>query len=309
MKSEIYKECQKTEWTIWGFMVFIVAMTMAIIGFNAASASAAGGSELSGSNLGGSFYPSGFNGMPSFGSSYSENGMMTNGSFWLNLDASTTSLSSANWSFYTSSNDTSRWTATCYLHGLRNSSTALPQNNNWSQSYANEGGISLSANTNLNGYSLNGGQIDGVLAQIASLQSYLNANPTSENAQTISLQIELLQIQVGQLQASNKQVLGISGNFNVSPSVSTGSNFSYRDTTDNWYSWLNGYEQDPVITQIPSWTAEYYMYGQFVAPTMDEARAMGAQFAQPQSVPEPGTFVLLAIGIVCAGFGIWRKKR
>ena len=211
-------------------------------------------------DLGGWFYPLGSNAMPSFGSSSSDNGTQVYGSFWLNLDANTTSLSYANWSFYTNPSDTSYWTATCYLHGLRDSYTACPQSKNWSQSYSGANGVNLYANTNLNCYEL------------------------SENG---------------------KQVLGLNGSFNILPSVLQSSNFNYSDTTDNSYSWPNGYDHDPVITQVPNWNAQFSMYGQFIAPTIEEARAMGLMFAQ--SVPEPSAIILLAVGaITIVG---WRLRR
>jgi hypothetical protein len=286
-----------------GFLnVFVCLLVVLSVG----SAFGAGIPMGDSQNLGGSFYPSGFNGMPSFGSSSSDNGTQVYGSFWLNLDANTTSLSYANWNFYTNSSDTSLWTATCYLHGLRNSYTACPQNKSWSGSSTDENGVSLSANTNLNCYDMYADQINNLLTQIADLQSKLtNAKP--EDISAIQLQLQLAQLQLSLIQAQDKQVLGVSGNFNISPSILQGSNFNYSDTTDNSYSWPNGYDHDPVITLVPSWNAEFDLHGQFVAPTLAEAQAMGAPFAQ--SVPEPSTFVLIAIAIVGISLAAYRRRK
>jgi hypothetical protein len=52
------------------------------------------------------------------------------------------------------------------------------------------------------------------------------------------------------------------------------------------------------------------MSGQFIAPTIEEARAMGAMFVQQQPVPEPSTFVLLVIGgFVGIAITAYRRKR
>ena len=254
MKS--YAKCERSVWLV---MVLVVLVTFFLNGMESPALGAGiPSTPESDENMGGSFYPSGFNSMPSFGSSSSDNGTQVYGSFWLSLDANASSLDYTNWSFYTNSDDTSYWTATCYLHGFRDSYTVWPQNKNWSQSYSGESGVSLSASTNLNCY--------------------------------------------------DNQVLNLYGNFNISPSDLQSSSFNYEDTTDNLYSWPNGYDNEPVITQVPSWNAQFNMYGQFIAPTIEEARAMGAMFVQ--SVPEPSTFVLLVIGgFVGIAITAYRRKR
>jgi len=85
-------------------------------------------------------------------------------------------------------------------------------------------------------------------------------------------------------------VLSISGSIGVSPASIDSSSFNYREYVETWSNW----ENDQVTSwPVPVWRAEYYVYGHFL-PTSE--------------VPEPSTFVLMTIGIACAGFGIWRKR-
>jgi len=259
-----------------------------------------------GESLNGSFHPFDDE-SPSFGSSSSENDDHAYGSFWLNLDANTASLSSANWSFYANSQDTSYWTATCYLYGLRNSYTESPQDKSWSQSYSGDNGINILGCTNLNCYDTHGDQINNLLGQIADLKKKLtNANP--EDAPSIRLLLQLVQKQLSLVEDNNKKVLAINGSFNILPSILEGSSFNYTDTIDDLYSWPNGYDHDPVITKKPSWKAQFNVYGRFITPTIEEARAMGLKFSQ--TVPEPSTFIMVLV----AGFATicsigWQKHK
>lgn len=86
--------------------------------------------------------------------------------------------------------------------------------------------------------------------------------------------------------------MNLGGTFNILPSRLTNSNFRYWEGDDTWYSYPNGYENDPVITTMPAWYGRYQLDGYFVASTLQEAQAMGAPF-----VPEPATICLLGLGV------------
>ncbi len=223
-------------------------------------------------------------------------GDQVSGSFSLSLDADKFLLDYTSWTFYTYSYDTSRWTASCNLHGKRNSQEE-DQSQYWSQSYTADV-VDMSASINLDCYGENDNKIDYLLVQVANLQDYLTNNPDASNAQEIHTQILLLQIQVLTLQQNNKNMLNVSGNFGIEPSELEGSSFNWQNTTECLYSYPNGYEEPPVVTEIPTWRAEYRLYGQFLADTPEMADAMGLPFVQ--SVPEPTSFVLMLCGIAVA---------
>ncbi|MCX6760458.1 MAG: PEP-CTERM sorting domain-containing protein [Candidatus Nealsonbacteria bacterium] len=288
-------------------LAVFAAMVIISLGLFETTVSGAGG-DWGGQSLGGQFYPSGDNVYPAYGSNNSADGTSSNGSFWINLNPNTSSLQYANWWFRAEQWDTSHWTATCSLHGLLNSSEKWPQNQNWSQSL-NKDGLAMSANLNFNCYEFpNDETIRNVQIQCLQLQLQLLTAPENQrdelNAQILALQGQLASMQ----QQDRKQTLAINGYFDISPTILTGSNFQYRETTDDYYSYPNGWDNPPVITKIPSWSAEYILYGRFSAPTLAEAQAMGAPYVQ--GVPEPSTLVLLvSLGIAGIALSIWRRRK
>jgi len=94
--------------------------------------------------------------------------------------------------------------------------------------------------------------------------------------------------------------LWVGGSFNLHPAQIHTSSFSYREFEQILLEWPNGYDQDPIEVKVPAWQGSYYLYGEFVADTPELARAMGAQFVQTQSVPEPTSFALMIGGIAVA---------
>lgn len=259
----------------------------------------------SGNSLGGSFYPEGYDGPRWSSYSYEANVLgvqSAHGSFNIQLNAKTASFDDANWNFWTNSSDTSYWNASCYLHGHRDIGEEYPQNQHWSQTVSQED-LRIDANLNFHSYDQYSNDISNLQVQITSLQAYLDTNPG--NAQEVALQIQSLQTMLGQLQAKDKQVLEIYGSFGILPSDLISSNFSYREEMQDWYTYPNGYDQPPVITQIPVWYGQYDLHGRFVAPTLEEAQAMGAPFA---AVPEPSTFVLMAIGFITS-IAVYLRRR
>jgi hypothetical protein len=262
----------------------------------------------SGNNLGGSFYPEGYDGPRWSSYSYEVNvsGVQeAQGSFNIQLDANTASFETANWNFWTNGADTSYWNATCYLHGRRDMGEEYPQNQYWSQSINLED-LRMDANLTFQCYDQYSNDISNLQAQIASLQAYLAANPGGENVQEVASQIQSLQTMLGQLETKDKQVLEIYGSFDISPSDLLSSNFSYREEMQSWYTYPNGYDNPPVITQVPVWNGQYDLHGRFIASTIEEARGLGAQFAK--DVPEPSTIVLM-LGSLVAGFAAYLRRR
>jgi hypothetical protein len=286
--------------SIFGALV-LFALAALVIGLVANFASAAGGSIGNNTQLGGGWKLDGV----SMSSYAYTNDAVVNGSFSLRMDADRFSFDYADWSFYTQSSDTSYWYATCNLHGKRNSYEEHPQNEYWSQSYSADV-VHMSADMNFNCYNLYDSNIDSLLAQLASLQGLLDTNPSPETTEKVLSQIQSIQTMIGLLQQNNEDVLSVSGNFSLQPSKLDGSNFSFWNTTDYSYSYPNGYDQEPVITELPAWSAEYRLSGHFVAPTLGEAQAMGAQFVQTQDVPEPTSFVLMLCG---AAVAVIRRRR
>jgi hypothetical protein len=280
-------------------LISLVVSVLVLSGLFVAPSFGAGGSDDT--NLGGWFNNNTF---PRISSSADFNGTTAYANLWMDFDASTTTLSSATWNFYTSPSDTSFWTATCAMHGLRSGSTPFGQKS-WNQSYA-DGKVSLNAWTNVNCYDMYAGQISDLQSQIAALQKQWESTP-GNTVDDLLLQIQALQLQlnVGELQANDKQILHLGAGFSIAPSKDESFNLNYNNTIDNVYSWPNGYDHDPVVTQVPSWTAQLYMYGQFDAPTIGEARAMGAQF---QQVPEPTSICMLLGFAIFGGVIFWRKR-
>lgn len=106
----------------------------------------------------------------------------------------------------------------------------------------------------------------------------------------------------------NKPEVYLWGNISVSPSDYANSNFTWYETQDTNYFYPNGWDNDPVITYSPAWRGEYRLSGQFIAATLAEAQAMGAQFAP--SVPEPATITMSAIFcLALGGYYLRRHKR
>lgn len=276
---------------MFGFVLFVVFM----IAFGQL-ALGAGGGEATGPSLGGSFYPSGYGGSPNYGSSLQDYGTNAGGSFWINLDGSKDSLTSANWQFNAPAGNSTNWTAECNLHGLLSTSSSN-YSKNWSSSYSTSAGVTISANTNVNSYDQNGWQISNLQSQIATYQLQLLTDP---NNATLKLEIQLDQLQVQLLKLNDPQILSVSGNLNVNPSTTTGSNFRYWEGTDNVYTWPNGYNNPPVVTTVPSWSAEYDMYGVYSngSPVVinPPIGGLGASSPYPngvEAVPEPGTWAML----------------
>jgi hypothetical protein len=276
-------------------VALVVAMLMVLSGF-VSSASAAGGGFGGSSSLGGNI--SGQDGYPSLNSgSWVSSGGNVNGNFGIQLNADKVSLENAYWSFSANNWDSSRWTASCYLYGYRNGST-WGQNQNWSQQ-VDQDGLSISASLGASYYSYNPnqGQIDSLLAQAAQLQAQLTKLvPNSSDYQLTSLQLQLVQIQLSSLASSYKHVLSVYGAFDIEPSELESSNFRYWETTQAWYEYPNGYDQPPVITQVPVWRAEYDMYGQFLPDTPEHSMSGNQAELSVTATPEPATLAFLAIG-------------
>jgi len=255
-------------------LVLFVLCGLGVVG----TAFGAGGPVSDSNSLGGSFLlgiPGSYNNKsPQWTSGCSEADDYVNGSFSIRLDPNVTSFGSAWWDFHTDYYDTSRWTATCSLNGFLDDSEEWPQQQDWNQSIGQEN-LSIHAYLNFycTEYSTGGGL--GVLSEAA-----------------------------GPIDTT--QAMGLYGNFSISPSELDGSYFSYNESMQNWYTYPDGYDQPPVIEQIPVWNARYTMNGRFVAPTLAEAQAMGAPYA---SVPEPSSIVMI-LGSLVAGFAVYlRRKR
>ena len=266
------KKVQKTRRVEMKGMISAICVVLCVVG----SAFGAGGpiSEDRGNQLSGYFSLS--TGMPQWNSySYEADGSVR-GSFNILLDPALYSFESASWSFYTNWYDTSYWTARCYVRGLREVSEDCPQSQNWHQSVS-EDGLDINAGLNFNCYEYpNYGGGLGVASGPSS----------SDDAKT--------------------QTMSVDGYFNINPSDLFGSDLMYMEGTEDHWVYPDGYENPPVITSTPTWTAQYTMYGRFIAPTIEEARAMGAEYAEP--VPEPSTFVLMAIGLLTSLAAYLRRK-
>jgi hypothetical protein len=285
----------------------VLSVLCAAFGLFGGTTFGAGGLGGGNNNFGGSFFPFGSSVYPEFGSSSSSGDGSASGSFWMRLDPNVVSFEYANWSFHTYSWDTSRWTATCMLHGLRDSSESWPQNQSWSQSMDAKG-LSLYASLNMSCYEWPSSQdIANLQTQLLQLQLQLLTAPEDKKAE-LTAQISSLQNYLAYLlDQPKRQTLSLDGCFSVAPAALDGSGFRYWETTDNYYSWPKGWDHDPVITLIPSWSAEYNAYGHFLAPTLAEAQAMGAPYAQ--HAPEPGTIVMIFSGAAAVGLMWWRRKR
>jgi hypothetical protein len=111
----------------------------------------------------------------------------------------------------------------------------------------------------------------------------------------------------------------------LSPEMSLGGTLSATDVAfnstslrewegfDQYYSYPKGYNNPPVISQIPAWYAQYDVYGKFL--DMNSTMPVGSVYetagssSQMSPTPEPSTFALLGAGLV-AGIGyFWRRKR
>lgn len=87
----------------------------------------------------------------------------------------------------------------------------------------------------------------------------------------------------------------LNGGVSVGPAKFTNATFNYQECLPDW-------EGSDGRTY---WYSSCQFTGHFIAPTIAEARAMGAQFA---TIPEPSTIVLLISGLVTASFAVWRKR-
>lgn len=102
----------------------------------------------------------------------------------------------------------------------------------------------------------------------------------------------------------NSNTMMLSGSFSLSPASIVKSYFNYSEYPS--YDW-NG--QDWVKGKDPSyWYATLSLDGKFLDTPTASGQMLGAAFSG-QPVPEPSTFVLMAIGFAGLGFAIWRKKR
>ena len=232
------------------------------------------GGYSDGNQLSGYFSPS--TGTPQWNSySYEADGSVR-GSFNILLDPALYSFESASWSFYTNWYDTSYWTARCYVRGLREVSEDCPQSQNWHQSVS-EDGLDINAGLNFNCYEYpNYGGGLGVAS----------GSSSSDDAKT--------------------QTMSVDGYFNINHSDLSGSDLMYMEGTEDRWVYPDGYENPPVITSTSTWTAQYTMYGRFIADTSEAAQAMGAAFAEP--VPEPSTFVLMVIGFITS-IAVYLRRR
>lgn len=258
--------------TVSAFVPFVFLAMLVLWTFVPAAFGAGGGFPDPGNSLGGSIR---INNDLSYGSNLTGRDDYYNGNFSMSLNPNKVSFDRADWSFYTNSWDTSWWNASCYIHGLRNSSENWPQNESWSQSL-DQGALHVNEQLYFDCREYTPGGPGGLLGEGA--------------------------LAAG---AASIQSLTLSGNFSIEPSRQVHSNFRYWEGTDNRYDWPNGWDQPPVITQIPSWTAEFTMSGQFVAPILAEAQAMGAPFAK--EVPEPGTWAMLLSGAVGIALAVRRR--
>ena len=293
-------------------LLCVLAIFAMVFGF-VASASAAGGDGTTGPSLGGNLYLSGYNGYPNFGTNDNSYGTNADGSFYINLDGSTVSLQSANWQFNAPMGNSSGWSATCNLQGLLNA-PSTDYNKNWSTSYSNSAGMSISANTNVYCYDQNAGQISSLADQVAQYQAQIAANPNGSSVPVLKLEIQIDQIQEQLLTLNDPKVLSINGNMDVNPSSSTGSNFQYWESTETVYSYPNGYNGSPVVTSVPIWNAEYEFYGTLLGGSSTNPSQPVNQYALPDGVtvvpvPEPSTFALIGIGIFGIGAIVWRRNR
>lgn len=239
--------------TTIGMLAMFVFVVMFSFVPSANAAGLGGGSSLGGSfNLG--------NDGPNWNSStYVNNNGSESGSFGMTLDPNKYSMEYANWNFHVYSWDSSRWNASAYVHGYRNSNEAMPQHQNWSQS-VQKGEVALNADLYF-GTQSNTWE-DG------SVHDYMN----------------------------------IGGGLSLTGAHISSAHLTYTEGFDSWYSYPNGYDQPAVITEVPSWTLQYNMWGEFIAPTLAGAQAMGAPFV----TPEPCTLAFLVIG---GGLVAIRRKR
>jgi len=102
------------------------------------------------------------------------------------------------------------------------------------------------------------------------------------------------------------KALSLYGYFSISPSDLLSSYFSYREEMENQYTYPDGYDNPPVITQVPVWNGQYDLHGRFVASTIEEARGLGAQFAQ--DVPEPSCIVMM-LSSMLAGIAVYLRRK
>lgn len=285
---------------MWVVVMVALVAPMTFGGMDVRTASAAGGSITGWTTLEGNI--AGQDGPYMYSNSTVNNDTVT-GIFSIRLDASQFSLSSASWNFYTDSWDTSQWTAVSYMYGYRDSSERWPQYQRWYQQVSPANGPSITAHLGFDSYEYNpyASQIDSLTQQIVSLKKYLADNPGASDYQEVNLQVLLLEVQRDLLESHSTQTLSINGDISILPSSVSSSSFSYSEYEENSWRWSDEAGEWVPGESIPVWRADFNIHGHFLAPTLSEAQAMGAQF-----VPEPATMSLIGLGL--AGI-IMRRRR
>lgn len=182
-------------------------------------------------------------------------GTLGSAGFDLMLDPQQVSFRNAQWQFNVNTYDPAYWSATCALYGDRNSSEAWPQNQGWSQRIT-KGDVTVGA----------------YLSFSVQAEWWTSTGQTFFDPQ-----------------------MNVHGYMDVQPASINYSNFDWYESMREEYTWPGGYENDPVIVQIPTWCGRLDINGQFVAPTMTEARAIGQSYLN--AVPEPSSRLMMAIGI------------
>jgi len=236
-------------------MLNVMVVVCAISCMFVASAAFGAGGSITGNQLSGYFT---LDGASQYNSScYESEDDYVHGSFNLLLDGNSYSFEYANWSFYTNWYDTSSWTATCYMYGLREVLEEELGSQYWHQSVS-QGGVDISASLQSNCYEPTYGDGLGVCSE-----------PDEGGV-------------------DQDRFLGVNGSFNIKPADLQNSDFMYMEGyTQRWVD--GGYEK------VPTWTAQYTMYGRFIAPTLAEAQAMGAPYA---AVPEPSSLAIMLGGVL-----------